>query len=172
MRIITGTAYLYAFKLVSAHWARVIMFVTQDADYLCSASYNLAVYLTAFGTSSDCTSATAANNQHLEYCSPMITFDATKNYISKILRKVLLAWGAKASTSLVLKSTSLHVSKIPIFARQSNPTLRKSAIIAHCEIWRSLSSIQNDRRNSLCPDLRPCRCPRRRRRYAPNLEPS
>ena len=29
------------------------MIVTQDAGYLCSASYNLAVYLTAFGTSSE-----------------------------------------------------------------------------------------------------------------------
>ena len=33
------------------------MIVTQDAGYLCSASYNLAVYLTAFGTSSGCPGA-------------------------------------------------------------------------------------------------------------------
>jgi hypothetical protein len=102
-------------NLATPYRARVKYCDTQDVGYLCSASYNLAVYLTAFGTSSDCTSATAANNQHLEYCSPMITFDATKNYIRKDTKKGPSSMGGEG----------FHFSrlKIHIFARQQNPHL-------------------------------------------------
>ena len=108
-------------NLATPYRARVKYCDTQDVGYLCSASYNLAVYLTAFGTSSDCTSATAANNQHLEYCSPMITFDATKNYIRKDTEKGPSSMGGEG----------FHFSrlKIHIFARQQNPHLCTSVKI-------------------------------------------
>ena len=41
-------------NLATPYRARVKYCDTQDVGYLCSASYNLAVYLTAFGTSSEC----------------------------------------------------------------------------------------------------------------------
>ena len=55
------------------------------------------MYLTAFGTSSDCTSATAANNQHLEYFQRYTPFAVHRE---KILKRDTSNVGAKALLSL------------------------------------------------------------------------